>query len=237
MVALLGKINIFMSPDDIAELFRTMVDDQPDTAEIAMLMDAAYTKRNDARAWSFLIKLDTSISHLSSDTWQTTKTLPTDFEEPIAAYVGAGDNEYEPVPYEEVLRWISSMNRYTIDYANVQLRFMGPGNGSTMYLWYKMAPTSLIGLSAAQAASASTIVWPKRFCPILAFDMASMHMGGIDADEITRQQVPFLNVAHKELYNSMISWDTRRRMKMRGNSATQGRIGSSDRPDVVSEYP
>ena len=101
-------------------------------------------------------------------------------------------------------------------------------------MWYKYSPTSLIGLSVAQKAAATTIVWPKRFCPILAFDMAQIYLGGIDADDISRAQVPFHNTAHKELYNAMIAWDTKRRMKMFGNSSTPQRgYGRTTPADVV----
>lgn len=224
-----------MTPDEVTELFRTMVDDSPDEDEIDVLMDVAYTKRNDARFWTFLLKLDNSITHTTSDSWQTEKTLPTDFDEPYKVFGGAADNEYDPIPFEEILRHISAQNKYSIDYLNSKMRFTGPaGSAKTVYLWYKLLPTSLIGLSEAQKALASTIVWPKKFCPIIAFDMASMHMGGIDADDVTRQQVPFLNVAHRELYMSMISWDTRRRMKMMQNSSSQRRSERSEQPDVVS---
>lgn len=225
-----------MSPDDVLALAETMMDDAPDADEMAALMDAAYSSRNDERAWSFLIKLDSSIQNLSSDSWQTAKTLPTDFDQPIKLFLGAGgDNEFDPVPYEEILMWKGSANKYSIDFSVPSLRFMGPGNGDVAYLWYKYFPTSLIGLTALQSAAAATIVWPKRFCTILAMDMAAMHMGGFDADDTTRQQVPFINATHKRLYNSFIGWDNKRRMMMRMHSATPRRSGDSrSRPDVVS---
>ena len=222
-----------MSPDDVVALFNTMVDDAPDVDEAFALMDAAYTMRNESRIWTFLLKLDSSITHSSSDTWQTQKTLPTDFEEPYRLNLGAGDNEYDGVPYEQILRWIGSANKYSIDYQGNTLRFTGPGSGQTAYLWYKYGPTSLIGLTDVQKAATGTIVWPKRFCSLLAFDMAAMHQGGIEADEITRQQVPYLNDAHKRLFNAMVNWDNRRRMKMFDNSASPRRNERNTPADVV----
>lgn len=224
-----------MSPNDIISFFETLVDDAPDTAAEFILMDNAYTKRNEARIWTFLLALDTSITHGSSDVWTTTHALPVDFDEPYKVFGGASDNEYDPVPYEDVLRWISSQNKYTIDYINNTMRFTGAASSAlTVYLWYKKSATSLIGMSDAQKASASTIVWPKRFCPILAFDMAAIHQGGIEADEITRQQVPYLNKQHKELADAMVNWDNRRRMKMFANSASPRRHEPGDRPDVIN---
>lgn len=227
-----------MSPNDILDFFYTLVDDEPDEASAMILMDAAYTKRNDARFWTFLLALNSSLVHGTGDTWQTDHALPADFEEVYRLYGAAGGgSEYLPVPYEGILNWIGSNMRYSIDYANSQLRVTGPGSGNTLYLWYKKLPTSLIGLSAAQKASASTIVWPKRFCPILAFDMAQIQMGGIDSDDIARQQVPWHSQAHKELYNAMISWDTRRRMKMFDNSASPQNTGNGLTPADVVDMP
>ena len=227
-----------MSPNDILEFFYTLVDDEPDTASAMILMDAAYTKRNDARFWTFLMALDTSMTHGVSDTWQTNHALPSDFEEPYRVYGSAGGgSEYDPVPHEGILNYIGAARRYSIDYGNSQLRVTGPGSGNTLYMWYKKHATSLIGLSDALKASASTIIWPKRFCPILAFDMAQIQMGGIDSDDIARAQVPFHNQAHKELYNAMISWDTRRRMKTLGNSSAPQSTGSGLTPADVVDMP
>lgn len=224
-----------MSPNDVLDFFYTLVDDEPDTASAMILMDAAYTKRNDSRFWTFLLALDATLRHGSGDTWQTDHALPADFEEPYRVFGSAGGgSEYDPVPYEGILNYVGAANRYSIDYGNSQLRVTGPGNGNTLYLWYKKHPTSLIGLSDAEKAAAGTIIWPKRFCPILAFDMAQIQMGGIDADDIARQQVPWHSQAHKELYHAMITWDTHRRMKMFGNSATPQNTGSGLTPaDVV----
>ena len=148
-----------------------------------------------------------------------------------------GQNEYGPIPYEQILNFIGAANRYSIDYANSMLRTLGPGNGQTIYMWYKRSPTSLIGLSAAQKADTTTIVWPGRFCPILAYDMAQIFLGGIDADDISRQQVPFHNAAHKELYNAMIAWDSRRRMAMFDHSASPVRHGNGLTPADVVDIP
>lgn len=227
-----------MSPDDVTTLFQSLVDDEPDRVTSDALMDVAYTKRNDARFWTFLLKLDSSITHASGDAWNTAKTLPSDFEEPYKVFGGTGgQNEYLPVPYESILHYRGSANRYAIDFMNSQLHFTGPGNGETIYMWFKYLPTSLMGLSAAQKAATTTIVWPKRFCPILAFDMAQIYLGGIDADDIARQQTQFHNAAHKELYNAMIAWDTKRRMKMFDNSASPQPVGNLLTPADVVDMP
>ena len=224
-----------MTPDEIISFFQTIVDDAPDTTATDILMDMAYTQVNEERPWAFLLKLDTSITHSPGNTWLTTKTLPTDFARPYKAYGGASDNEYEPIPFERSLQYVNASNKFTIDMANLQMRLFGsPSSALTMYFWYLYTPTSLIGLSTAQKASATTIVWPKRFCPVLAFKMAEIYFGGMDADSVTRQMSPFQRRAYTELKAAMVKWDNSIRAKMLNNSAVGERQTVSSRPDVVT---
>jgi hypothetical protein len=230
-----------MSYDQLITFFESLVDDAPDSATEEVLADVAYTKRNDMRFWTFLMKLDSSITQGASDTWATEHSLPStagaEFEEAYRVFGGAGgQNEYLPVPFEDILNHIGGQNRYSIDYLNNKIRFTG-GAAQTIYLWYKYRPTSLIGLTTAQKAATTTIVWPKRFVPIIAFDMAVTYLGGVDADDIARQQVPFHNAAHRELYNAMIAWDSKRRMKMFSNSASPLRTGNELTPADVIDMP
>lgn len=227
-----------MKYDDLITFFQSLVDDEPDEAMLEVLADNAYTKRNASRFWTFLLKLDTSMTHGASDTWQTNHTLPTDFDEPYKVFGGAaGQNEYDAVPYQNILNMIGNQNRYSIDYLNSQLRVPGPGNGQTIYFFYKYLPTSLIGLSDALKAATTTIVWPKQFVPLIGYDMAELYFGGIDADDISRQMAPSLAKAKLELERAMISWDTKRLMKMFGNSASPQRMGNELTPSDVIDIP
>lgn len=224
-----------MSPNEIIAFFETMVDDSPDAAAMEVLMDTAYTQVNEERPWAFLMKLDTSIVHSPGNTWQSTKTLPLDFGRPYKLYGGASDNEYLPIPYDRILQYKDSSNRYALDMVNLQARFTGsPSSALTMYMWYLYNPTSLIGLSDVQKAATTTIVWPKRFCPILAFKMAEILLGGIDADNVTRQMTPSQRLAYKELKRAMIQWDNKLRLTMMGNAAGGERQSVGDQSDVVT---
>lgn len=222
------------TPAGLLQFFYSLIDDEPDTEQAYMLMDAAYTKRNDSRMWRMLLKLDTSINHSPGNTWLTEKSLPEDFAEAVKLFGGEASNLYEEVPFEDILSWKDSPSKFAVDIANLKARFTGaPSQALTMYLWYKRVPPSLMGLSDADKESASVIVWPKRFRKILPFDMASAYFGGIEADEITRQQVPYLNKEHQMLVNAMISWDTKLALRAMGGSATATRSGQGERSDVV----
>lgn len=226
-----------MSPNDVLTFFKSLVDDEPDATMLAVLADTAYTKRNASRYWSFLLALDTSITQGSTDTWLTTHNLPSDFDDVFRVFGGAGgQNEYHPIPFEDILNWISAQNHYTIDYANSQIRFTG-GAQRTIYMWYRKLPTSLIGLSDAQKTSSTTILWPKQFCPLLAYDMAEMYFGGIDADMVSRSMAGYQANAKVALENAFITWDNRRRMKMFDNAATPLHRDNGMTPADVVDIP
>lgn len=224
-----------MSPNSVKDFFEEIVDDSPGETITFSLMDTAYTLINENRPWEFLKKLDTSITHTTSDTWQTEKTLPTDFSRSYRAYGGDSDNEYDEVPFEEILSFKGRSNKYAIDHANSKLRFMGPaGSALTLYLWYLYNPTSLIGLSEAQKSAVTTIVWPARFCLILAYKMAEIQFGGVDADDINRQMAPKDREAYTELKRSMVQWDNARKLKkMGGTSSPNRRTVRSNQPDII----
>lgn len=187
------------------------------------------------RTWAMLMKLDTSITHSPGNTWATEKTLPTDFSSAYKLFGGDSDNEYLPVPFTGILKYKSSANRYTIDLANLKMRLTGsPSSALTMYLWYQYAPTSLFGLSDAAKALTTTIVWPARFRPLLAYDMAALFFGGLDADEITNQMAPEDKAAAAALEKAMIAWDNRNMAKMMDNSSSPQPINREAASDVVS---
>lgn len=223
-----------MPPEDVAALFVSIIDDDPDTDLVYSLMDQAYTRRNEMRNWRMLLKLDTSITHSPGNTYATVKTLPTDFSRPYRVFGGAQDNEYQPVPFEEILMFMNAQSRYTIDVASNAMRLMGaPSAALTIYLWYLYAPTSLTGLTDAQKAATTTIVWPARFASLLAYDMAELFFGGIDADDTTRQMSPMHKVAAKRLEDAMIQWDASIQSRLRDRSSSPRQSGSGDRADVI----
>lgn len=224
-----------MNYDDVITFFQTLVDDEPDAEALEVLADVAYTKRNESRIWAMLMKLDTSITHSPGNTWATEKTLPSDFGSMYKLYGGASDNEYLPVPFDRILQYKDSPNFYTIDLGNSKMRLTGsPSSALTMYMWYQYVPTSLIGLTANQKAAEATIVWPTRFRPILAYDMAYMYFGGIDADDVTRAQAVYQRAEFKALEKAMIQWNSRNLLRLMDNAASGQRVMRGDAPDVVS---
>lgn len=223
-----------MTPEEVVTFFEGLIDDSPAADVTYGLMDSAYTRRNEMRVWSMLMKLDTSITHSPGNDWTTTKALPTDFASPYKLFGGAADNEYAPVPFESILMNKDLSNRYAVDMVNNQMRLTGTVSSAlTMYLWYQYAPTSLFGLTDGQKAATTTIVWPTRFRRLLAYDMAAIHTGGIDADDLSARMAPEQRSAARDLWLSMVAWDNRIRLRMMDQSASPQRVERGSKPDVL----
>jgi hypothetical protein len=225
-----------MTPATVKDFYETIIDDEPDEDETYGLMDTAYTEVNEERAWAMLLKLDTSITHSPGDTWLTTKTLPSDFGRPYKLFGGNANNEYDPVLFENILHSINGSRKYALDLVNMQMRLIGsPASALTMYMWYLYVPTSLFDLTDLQKTATDTIKWPARFHRILAYKMAELRFGGIDADETSRKMSQPQLAEFVRLKKAMISWDNATRLRMMGtSSSSQSRGDASSQSDVVS---
>lgn len=221
-----------MKPSEIKQLFEDIIDDSFDETSTYLLMQSAYTKRNESRPWRFLLKLDTSLTAQSSDTWETQKSLPTDFGRDHKLFVGSGTgDEYLPIPFERIIQYKSTSRRYAIDMLNLKLRLMGSVSASkTINLFYFYVPTTI---DATVNDNASVVVWPARFQPLLAYDMAALYFAGIDADDVTRQMSPAQRIAAKELSDAMIQWDNNLMLRAMDHSAAP-QTRSVDSPDAIN---
>lgn len=225
-----------MTPENIVEFFEALIDDSPDADVTYGLMDSAYTHRNEMRVWQMLMKLDTSITHSPGNTWATEKDLPSDFSSAVKLYGGDSDNEYDPLPFERLLQEKESSNRFALDMGNNKIRLTGSVSSAlTMYLFYQRVPTSLFGLTDEQKESTTTIVWPTRFRRLLAYDMAALYTGGIDADDLSAKLTPEQRAAARTLWTAMVAWDTRNRMKGMDFSSTPSRHTRPSRSDVLDD--
>ena len=137
--------------------------------------------------------------------------------------------------FERILENINGNRLYAVDIANSKMRLIGaPASALTMYLWYLYVPTSLFGLTDAQKASSSTIVWPARFHRILAYKMAEILFGGIVTDDTNRSMAPAQRAEYEMLKKAMVKWDNAIRLQMMGGSSAAQRRERGVAADVVT---
>lgn len=199
---------IYQMANDIAE------DTIPETLFLQML-NVARNKREDSRPWQMLKKTDSSQYANPGDSWQTAKTLPADFRRDYRMFVGE-DYEYTPLPIEELVPYRNAARRYAVDLAGNAFYLTGSvGTASKIYLIYIKTTTDW---TQGNKDTDGICVWPDRFQPLLAFDVAAMYQGGVDYDEPAAKMSLFNRAMAKELEDAMVAWDTELALRSMNNS-------------------
>jgi hypothetical protein len=193
-----------MTGTEIKEMADSIVEDTiPDTL-FYTLLNTAKNRVEDTRAWEFLKKWDATKTASAGDTFETAKALPTDFRSDYKLIVGSTD-EYFPILHEEKYAYKDSARRYYVDVASGNFFLTGKGTGIIHLLYLK---------TTDDIDSSNSPVWPSRFHPLLAFEVAVMYQGGIDYDDPNINMSTMNRLTAKTLWDAMVSWDTT--LKMRG---------------------
>lgn len=196
-------------------LTNSIVEDTIDETLFYQLLNVARNKREDMRPWAFLIKADSTKTASPGDTYATSKALPSDFRRDVKLCVGT-DLEYSPIPFMEQHLYRNAAGRYFIDLANSVYYLTGSVNAAkTIYLYYLKTTTDF---TVATKNTAGVCVWPDRFQPLLAFDVAAMFQGGVDYDDVSARMSPFNRAMAKEIDEAMVTWDDALRLRTMNNS-------------------
>lgn len=174
----------------------TILDDSVDETLFYQLLNVAKNNVEDARPWMFLRTLDSSKTAVAN----TPIALPTSWRRTYKLSVGY-DDIYTQVPFDEQHLYRNSSNRYVVDVASSTYTLLGTiGRTDTVYNYYIK--------STADIAAGTSPVWPDRFHPILAYEVAGYVMMGVDADDTFARMSPENKVASQALKNSMEAWDS-----------------------------
>lgn len=214
-----------MTGEELIELASEIAEDDIPEAFAIQGLNVAKNKREDARPWAFLKTLDSSKTASPGDTWQTSKALPDNFRRDYRMLVGTSF-EYFPIPFEQRIAYKDAFGRYVIDLANEVYYLTGRiGVAATIYLHYLKTTTEF---SAANLETPEILVWPERFQPLLAFDLAGMFQGGVDFDAVSARMSPFNRQMAKDLEDAMTSWDTQ--LQLRAMNDSYGGFGDAGMP-------
>lgn len=200
-----------MTGQELYDLTTTLLDDSDlDIETFLVLANVAKNRREDMRPWQFLKKLDSSKTASTGDTYQTAKALPSDFRLDYKVMKGE-DIELTPVPFEEQHIYRNSPNGYFIDLASGYYYLTGTHSASkTIYFFY---------IKTTDDITANTSpVWPARFHPIIAYDVAGFVMNGVDADDIYARMAPEQKSTAMALELAMTTWDNALKLRAMNHS-------------------
>jgi hypothetical protein len=187
---------------------------QIDADLFTVLLNMKKGQREMSRDWVVLRSHDASISFSASDTYLSTKALPARFLRLYEPYAGANGRQpgvfivdnagtkhpLVPVKFADRATVADVEGFFYLDMKNRTIGRTGALAG-TLHLYF---------LEATEDLDEDT-EWsfPDYAHPLLAYDVAVEHKGGIDWDTINANQVPFNVATVRSLESSLAMWDAR----------------------------
>lgn len=201
-----------MDLDTLKEFTENILDGETlgDTL-FGQLVNIARVRRENMRKWQILVKEDSSNQVTSATTYETNISLPSDFRRMYrnpkrpALILVSTSNANDVLKYEELPLQMRRMNKdkpgfFVVDHLNSRLHVLGTVSGTyTMYLYYIHDPTDI--------DSDTQWIFPSEFHPILGFDVAAMHRGGIDFDDINARLAENNRADAAAIWDAMVKWD------------------------------
>ena len=212
-----------MTGAELITMFNSLVDDDIDSTLAYQLLNNARIKIEGERPWQMLKKRDATNTADTGGTWETAYSLPSDYNDPINIIVGT--LEYTPIPFEQAVFYKDNGRYYYIDEANSNFHICGsPGTAETIYFNYIYTPTDV--------TSTTSPVWPARYHPLIAFEMAVLFTEGVDADEVSKTMSTGFLRARQDLHDQMEKWDARLTNRAMNNSTGRSGYFDSD-PEII----
>lgn len=184
-----------LSGSELYEFFETIIEDSMDETAAYILMNNAKNKVEGEREWEILKKFD------SSKTATTAAIdLPSDFDRPIDGIIYVGSQPYIQIPFEQQRLSAHQTNRWYLDMR--QSKYYLTGSPTSGQIWFPY-------IYQTDDITADTYpVWPAKFHPLIAFEMAELHFM-IDQAERPFSWDDRWAAQHLMLKRSMIDWDVK----------------------------
>lgn len=172
-------------------------------------LDVAQMRREGQRPWVQLRGEDSSLIISTANTFETEKSLPTDFRRWYARYSVAttdpsgnlAGNLLE-VPMAQKNNYRSDSGKFYVNYGTRKIYFCGsPSQTLTAHLFYIRKGT-LVSSDAAQEWE-----FPAEYHKILGFDIAVMWKLGVDYDIVNNPQGNNNAAMANMIYDTMADWD------------------------------
>lgn len=200
-----------MTGEALKTMVETILDDTVDEVLFYQLANVAKNRAEDSRPWMMLRALDSSQTATAGNNSTTSRALPTAWRRTYKLMVGP-DMPFDQVPFDEQHIWRNSANKFCVDVANSVYYLLGAiGSAQTIYHYYIKTTDDI--------AAATSPVWPERFHPIIAYEVAGYIMMGVDSDDVFARMSPENKLAAELLTSSMQSWDTDLQLSAQGGRA------------------
>lgn len=174
----------------ILEFFENIIEDSLDTDTAYILMNNAKNKVEEERDWEMLKKLATASAGSSAI------ALPADYRSTLQVYVN--NQPCQQIPFEQKNLFANSALRWYLDFANGNIYLLGSNITGTFNHYYKKTTSDI--------ASGTEPVWPSRFHPLLAFEMAELYFA-VDQGDRPRSWDDKWNTQKQFLRFSMVDWN------------------------------
>lgn len=193
---------------------------QMDTTLFNTFLNVAQMRRENQRPWVILRKEDTSNTVSPNNTYETAKTLPTDFRRwysrhPIILTDSNGNVQQKvaEVQLNDKNSYKGFLEKFYCDYGASQFFICGaPSQTFTARLYYlRKAPR-------VSLAASSEWIFPTEYHEILGYDIAVYWKLGVDYDIINNTQGNNNAAIANTIFEAMSEWDSEL-----ANSALQGR--------------
>lgn len=182
------------------------------------LLNSAKARRERRRDWVVLRDFDSSKSFTASDSYTSTKALPSTFLRVYAPYSNTTDKDgsqtgvylvdsagnktaLSPIPFARRFDYKDVEGKYYIDSKNNTIGRTGSTAG-TLHLFYHSSTPTI-------DENATWVGFPDDAGVLLAYDVAVQHKGGIDWDTVNANQVPYNLDAMQKIESSLNMWDAR----------------------------
>ena len=172
------------------------------------LLATVQSKVESKRPWVILRKTDSSQSASVGDTFQTSKTIPSDFffwqsEDPVVLVDPASPSNsitYYEVPLAKQFDYQYQAYRFFCDYSASKLYL-----GGTVERSYKIYQNYIY--QPDKIAVGTSWIFPAKFHELLAFGVAALYKLGVDFDDINKLSGDDNGKTFLLGLNSMEQWD------------------------------
>lgn len=201
-----------MTRTELKALVTSLLDNyELDDSVFEAFLDTAQAIREGHRPWVALRAEDSTQSISTSNTFETEKSLPTDFRKWYTRFpvvlTDANGNPMQylaEVPIHMKTAYKDEPSRFYCNYRTSKLYLCGkPGTSLTVRQYYIRRATKI----SAAAANTWELDPNDEYTKILGFDVAALWKRGIDYDVISNPQGDAHAAAAAALFKQMEEWD------------------------------